>query len=753
MTANILFALIDGLSGIILILLGFAIFRDNPAERLNRITSLMLLWGGIGAVSGAIHLLFIQLELFENFQELQSYVDLARSIWEFFFPQLLLFALVFPIDHPLILRRKWIPTVIFLPHVFHFLIILLAPQILQVLDTSLPSLIDSYFPRAIGRIFELIILLIRYSVILHKYLFSLVDLVYFILALVLLYKSWRHVTQPHLKQQVRFIFVGICIAAGLYTGVILLPVILRFQVPQMLQAGLLSIGLLAGSGSVAVAIIRYRFLDVSLLIRKSVFYSFSAGFVGGIYLFIIRYLNQITGNLFGDQIPILEIAFFIFALILFQPLMNRLETLMDTIFLRGGSDYRSSIQEFSDTLVTFLDFAELKDQLIEKLSKIMMVEQVILFLKKEDNHDYFPVAWQKKIRHLHAFDVADEFIDQLRQISAPILTKNFIRLMSHENTQGQLRRILHELDCYLIVPIKHHDKLIGFLTLDQKVTRTRYTYEDVTLLSVLSSQLAVALENIRLYQELAARERAKKEMEIAQRIQQNLLPQSNPNFPGVQISSISMPAIEVGGDYFDFFTLPGKKLGIVIGDVAGKGVFGAVYMAIVRSTLRANADQNNSPRETLLKVNHLLRQEAERHLFVSLFYGIFDLADKKLIYARAGHNPPFYFSRKNQCCRELTGKGIALGLSNEDVFARTLTEEHLAMNTGDFLLLYTDGITEAMNHEQEEFGEIRLFHLLEKCSDCSAQEIMDQIMNAVQGFVGNAAQHDDMTMVSFKILD
>ena len=750
MTHNILFALFYGLSGILLILLGFAIFRDNPAERLNRITSLMLGWGGIGAFFGALHLLLTQYNLVVSFIEVQNYTDLAKSIWEFFFPQLLLFALIFPNEHPVLRAKKWISVVIFIPHIFHFLIILMAPQL--VLE-DLSTFVQGTLPLTLAQLLIIIFKLIAFIFLLHKYLFSSINLFYIVLSLILLYKQFKKASQQHLRQQIRFMFVGISFAAGLYTAVISLPVLIDLEIPPIIRSGTISIGLLVGSGSIAVAIIRYRFLDISLLIRKSVFYSFSAGIVGGIYLFIIRYLNQLTGNLFGENIPVFEISFFIFALILFQPLMTRLEYFIDVIFLKGGKDYRIAIQEFSRDIVTYLDFDQLKEQVIEKLSSIMVVDQIILFLYNEHSKKFIPVAWNKKLAQWLTFEADHILIHQLKEIENPILAKNIILLLPEDHAKKIVMEQLHALQSFILVPITYRGRLSGFISLDEKITQSRYSFEDLTLLTVLGGQLAVALENIRLYHELADRERAKKEMEIAQRIQQNLLPLKNPTYPGMQISSISIPAIEVGGDYFDFFTLPAKKLGVVIGDVAGKGVFGAVYMAMVRSLLRAYAFQIESPKETLLKVNELIRRDTDRHLFVSLFYGILDLSTRELCYVRAGHNLPLLLRASKKECEDLAGKGIALGLSDSKLFEASLDEVTTFLNPNDILLLYTDGITEAMNAQDEEFGETRLVQLLKENTHLSAEAIMQKILSDIQDFVGDATQHDDMTMITLKIYD
>ncbi|OQY27871.1 MAG: hypothetical protein B6244_08965 [Candidatus Cloacimonetes bacterium 4572_55] len=752
MTFNILFTLLYGLSGMVLILLGFAIYRDNPQERLNKITSLMLWWGGMGASFGGLDLLLQEIFQIQNWLDFQIYRELGAAIWEFFFPQLLLFALVFPTEYRLLRRFRWLPVAIFIPHLLHFLVIFVAPQLFVLYRAHISGQMTENLPEFLILFGSMLSKLIEVSLILHKKLFSIANIIFFLIALLTLSYNYNRIQQPHLKQQIRFVIVGICIAAGLYAALILLPVIFEFQIPLLLQSGLIATGLLIGSGSVAVSIIRYRFLDINLLLRKSIFYTFSAALIGGTYLMVIRYFDQMIQKIFGQEIPVLEIGFFLFALILFQPLMSGLETFMDKIFLRGGSDYRTAIQELSSEVLTILDFETLKQEVVERLSKSLMTDQVILYLKSLKSDCYVPVAWCKKMLEWTTFNEKSRLIKQIKNINEPILAKNLLRMVPDQQEALKLQELLKKLDVYLIVPIRRQGKMKGFITLGQKITKLRYTYEDMTLLNVLSAQLAVAIENIHLYEELAARERAKKEMEIAQRIQQVLSPPQYQTFPGIELSCITLPAIEVGGDYFDFFNLSSKRIGLVIGDVSGKGVFGAVYMAIVRSFVRAHALQDESPRETLVHVNSLLRRESDRRLFISLFYGIFDLENRTLLYARAGHNHPIFLNSKKNECVMLDGKGMALGIAGTSIFEPNLEEVEINVQDGDLLLLYTDGVTEAMDEQREEFTEERLIKLIRKNQRESARNLMDIILEDVNQFVGKAEQHDDMTLVSLKVL-
>ncbi len=250
---------------------------------------------------------------------------------------------------------------------------------------------------------------------------------------------------------------------------------------------------------------------------------------------------------------------------------------------------------------------------------------------------------------------------------------------------------------------------------------------------------------------ISERERMKKELEIARNVQMGLLPKQNPVLTGFDISGACLPAEEVGGDYFDFVTLGPKKLGIAIGDVSGKGVPAAIYMTLTKGLLQSHADDTISPRLVLNKVNKLLYRNIEKNSFVSMFYAVLDINEKTLTFARAGHNPGIMINQKDGSNQELNTDGIALGLEEGAVFNQTLKEHTIHLASGDTLVFYTDGFTEAMNPQRNEFGEERFIKLISENRNKKAQDLINILVTAVQNFSKDMPQHDDMTVVVIKI--
>ncbi len=246
------------------------------------------------------------------------------------------------------------------------------------------------------------------------------------------------------------------------------------------------------------------------------------------------------------------------------------------------------------------------------------------------------------------------------------------------------------------------------------------------------------------------RVRMAKELEIARQVQMRLLPKKSPLVPGFEISGVCIPAKETGGDYFDFIELSSTKLGIVIGDVSGKGVPAAIYMTLTKGIVQSHADDFVSPRDVLLKVNSLLYKTIDRDSFVSLFYAVLDIEQKSIVYSRAGHNPVLYYRKEEDRCQLLEPDGIALGLEKGELFEKVIKEKMIQLHEDDLLVFYTDGFTEAMNSRMEEYGEERLMEVIRRNCKKSLDDIYEAVFKDNKTFVKDMPQMDDMTMIFIK---
>ena len=249
---------------------------------------------------------------------------------------------------------------------------------------------------------------------------------------------------------------------------------------------------------------------------------------------------------------------------------------------------------------------------------------------------------------------------------------------------------------------------------------------------------------------ITERQRMKRELEVARHVQMSFLPKTNPVLDGVDIVSLCIPALEVGGDYYDFINLEKNKLGIIIGDVSGKGTQAAFYMTLTKGFLKALAKQTDSPAEVLARMNELFYENVERGRFISMIYAIIDLNTKKIKIARAGHNPIIFHDSDGRI-NLINPDGLALGLEKGQLFRKVITEYEGDLAPGKIFVLYTDGFTEAVNKKGDEYGLNRMFTIASENSNLSASQLLDKLTEDVHNFIGKAAQHDDMTMVILKI--
>jgi serine phosphatase RsbU (regulator of sigma subunit)/HAMP domain-containing protein len=302
-----------------------------------------------------------------------------------------------------------------------------------------------------------------------------------------------------------------------------------------------------------------------------------------------------------------------------------------------------------------------------------------------------------------------------------------------------------------VIPMPVQGVLFGLLSLRLRDGAADFDPKQKSFLGTLARQAALALENALLYDELKEQERMRKELEIAAAVQRSLLPAAMPSLAGFDLDGICLPAHEVGGDYFDFFDLGPGRMGIAIADVAGKGTSASFYMAEIKGMMLALTAIFPSPRRLFAELNLRLHQSLEPQVFASMLYGVLDAPARRFTFARAGHTPPLWVRRDDVLVP--TPPGMALGIDPGPLFEK-VTEEHVVdLAPGEALVLYTDGITEAMSPGHESFGMTRLCGAAGGAGLASAAALRQRILEAVAAFSDGAAQADDLTMVVIRASD
>lgn len=308
----------------------------------------------------------------------------------------------------------------------------------------------------------------------------------------------------------------------------------------------------------------------------------------------------------------------------------------------------------------------------------------------------------------------------------------------------------------LRVPLVAHGTRVGMMIV-HSTTKRSFTPGEVALLETFANQASIALQRAGLIQqlhekidaleaaqvELVEMERMAHEMELARHVQQSVLPQVFPAVQGYTFAARNQPARQVGGDFYDVIRLPRDRLGLVIADVSDKGMPAALYMALTRSLILAEARRSESPRQVLTSVHNLLLELGEPDMFVTVFYGVIDGPTRRLTYVRAGHDRPILL--RNGHDLSLGGEGIFLGLAGLDELH--LSEEKVDLQAGDRLVLYTDGLIDILSTQQTSYGLGRLKTLLRANADRSAEQLCDVVFEVLNAFRGDALQYDDMTML------
>ncbi len=252
--------------------------------------------------------------------------------------------------------------------------------------------------------------------------------------------------------------------------------------------------------------------------------------------------------------------------------------------------------------------------------------------------------------------------------------------------------------------------------------------------------------------EQAERQRLEEELRIARQIQMSLLPADDRGrLPGLRVAALCLPAAEVGGDYYDLLPLGDTRMGVLVADVSGKGTSAALYMAELKGLVLSLSRIYESPAQLLAEANRILSSNMDSRTFVTMTYAVVDIAARRMRYARAGHNPVIQLEAKSRTTRVLAPSGLGLGLDPGERFEQILEEAEVPLTPGDVFLFFTDGLSEAMNAGAELFGEGRLRRVLEESGGLGSEEMKERILDEVRLFVGEAAPHDDMTLVVLKV--
>lgn len=508
----------------------------------------------------------------------------------------------------------------------------------------------------------------------------------------------------------------------------------------------------------AYVIIVQRAMDVSVVVRQGLQYALAqngikvlqfvllAAVILGTF-WIIRGYGENTGA---------QIAFVVggLALIpLIDYLAKNLRVWIDKKFFREAYNAEQILSDLSEDVRTMVETKPLLETVSAKISESLHVPQVILLLK---NGNSFQAAHSLGYENPPSavLTETDKTIEKLKRNETLVIYQDDEDSWIHEEIQPEEREKLQKLNSQLLLPVGAKDELSGVISLSPKLSEEPYSPNDLRLLKSVAAQTGLALENSRLTEaiatEAAQKERLNRELEIAREVQERLFPQELPLMTGLDYTGACRPALGVGGDYYDFLELPEDKFGIAIGDVSGKGIGASLMMASLQASLRGQAIHCGSDLAALMKhVNTLVYEASTSNRYATFFYAQFDTKSRKLIYVNAGHNPPFLLRKSGEVVR-LEDGGAVVGML-PSMFVN-YDQGEIQLEAGDLLVGYTDGISEAMNPLEEEWGEDAMLEELKQVYEKPSEEILTHIVECADRFADGAKQHDDMTMIVVKLL-
>jgi sigma-B regulation protein RsbU (phosphoserine phosphatase) len=356
-----------------------------------------------------------------------------------------------------------------------------------------------------------------------------------------------------------------------------------------------------------------------------------------------------------------------------------------------------------------------------------------------------PAALEGYIR-LHAIPPGEGIIGRVWQTREPVCLSD----LANAPELAGLRGTSLGAASVMVTPLLYGKQNMGVLALGNGPTSPSFTPSDFVVFKSIAEQSAFALYNAIIYSEANEKKRLDHDLEIARDIQRILLPSEAPVVDGFEISGINIPARHVSGDYFDYIKVDDERLGVAIADVSGKGVPASIIMAICRSVLRSQATGNTSPADVLQKVNRQLYPDIKEDMFISMAYVILDHVRGNVSLSRAGHDAPIFFDHATKTATPIKPPGMVVGIDSGSVFDRITGDFALSLKRDDCLLLYTDGVTEALDANGDEFGPERMIECVRASAPEGAQAIITRLIDELRSFVGAQPQNDDITLIAIR---
>lgn len=401
-----------------------------------------------------------------------------------------------------------------------------------------------------------------------------------------------------------------------------------------------------------------------------------------------------------------------------------------------------SLRDFGVELLAHTHLQPVLDLTLDFASRAVPARRGVLMLRNEDGSQLEPEA----IRVFGDKDtkspipISRSIVNAVFESKASLLTRDAQLDNRFKTSESVLEDDVHSAIC---TPLWSEKRVVGLIYLDRGIEHEPFTKEDLCLLSSLGNMAALKIENVRLFEEALEKRALEEQLSLASEIQKGLLPRGYPETPGCDLAAFQVPCFQVGGDYYDFFPLEEGRFGVAIGDVSGKGLGPSLLMATLRAFFCSQLRLGRPFPELFHDLSSFISESSDYGTFITFFYGELDPATGSFRFANAGHNAPIIVGKG---VKNLPATGLPLGIFPEKGYE----EGETRLESGEVLVLFTDGVTERTNREDHEFGEARLRDAVQSARGLSAQEILGTLQTAVKDFAGQTMLQDDMTLVVLK---
>jgi serine phosphatase RsbU (regulator of sigma subunit) len=561
------------------------------------------------------------------------------------------------------------------------------------------------------------------------------------------FQSWLGATSEIVKIRAKMILLGTAIAASVPILDTIINTILHVYIVPNFNYYLPF--LIVFPLFVGYSIVKHNLFDIDAIIKRTYGYVLTTGTIAGVYGLIVLIFNMAFGKLEVTKSPLFPLIFVLAVVFLFNPMRNRAQKFIDRVFYRLEYDYQDTVQRISEALRSLLHLDQIGKSILDHSVGVMFIESGSVMVLNPKEQIYEPVTTPSLPLRL---SLEDPLIQQISSNKKEVTLYDIEEDPLFENVRDGCKKTFEALKATLIVPLIYEDRLTGLISLGNKKSGKFYRREDINLLKTLANQGAVAIENAKLMEENVEKGRMEEELKIAHDIQLSMLPEKAPMIEGISVCARSIPAREVGGDFYDFIEIKengAKRLGIVVGDVSGKAVSGALVMAASRSIFRALTETHESVEEVMNRGNLRLHQDVKKGMFVALLYAVLDAKDKTLTLSNAGQIQPILFSSGKSKAEYINTEGdrFPLGIVKKCHYEAT----RISVNIGDILVFYTDGIVEAVNDKGELYGFERFLASIEGGRELGVDKLLEKLLQDVMQFVGKVEQHDDLTAVVVRV--